>query len=319
MSDPINPATGKPIGALVDEVAEQLKTRAGKSDLRAKVFLILLFSVLTLGVLAIVYSSSLVKGDFKSQAAIVTQRSQAKQELLVKNQDAINKIRSKLGAYKEKAATLLSGRGHLWEKQSADNITRLSTIHVDDVNSAWIGGRSGRLKRTTDGGKSWMEVGPRFLEGLNSIDFSNGNKQGIAVGEKGLIIKRDEYKDWTIVSRGDQGALGLVGLLFIGDGLEGVALSKNGEVYKSGDLGKTWQYLTQLDGLDYTFLEIEPSTGDLFAGGGEGLWQSKDNGVTWDKVVLPKMDQSTYLYSAKYHPDINKLVVTATGGDNYKK
>ena len=129
----------------------------------------------------------------------------------------------------------------------------------------YFGSAGGGLWKTTDGGKTWLNVSDKY--------FKTGAVGAIAVAPS----------DPNVVYVG-MGESAIRGNMFTGDG-----------VYKSTDGGKTWENIGLKDTHVISRIAVDPKDPDLvyvaalghvFAGNKErGLYRSKDGGKTWQKIL----------------------------------
>jgi hypothetical protein len=94
----------------------------------------------------------------------------------------------------------------------------------------------------------------------------------------------------------------------------------DGEIIRSTDEGQSWSSVQALEGSDNrTWAISENSRGDLIANeyqDGNALWQSTDDGQTWDLIA----DDDTFsewphhIHKARYHPADDDRII-CTGGD----
>lgn len=98
-------------------------------------------------------------------------------------------------------------------------------------------GAAGAILDSTDAGKTWQPVAPSPTQlSLLGVDI-NGSHQ-LAVGQMGLILKRDAQAAWQKVDSGTEERLFSVSLNSSGIA---AAVGSFGTVLRSGDGGQSWQ------------------------------------------------------------------------------
>jgi photosystem II stability/assembly factor-like uncharacterized protein len=103
--------------------------------------------------------------------------------------------------------------GVTWKVQRAEHEGEvLNSIFFLDAGRGWAVGGTGLLLSTTDGGESWVVMPTGRSEDLWSIRFFTGDR-GLIAGEDGLILATvDGGREWTAQSTGTTRALlGLAG------------------------------------------------------------------------------------------------------------
>jgi len=94
--------------------------------------------------------------------------------------------------------------GASWERmnphEGPDQAFRALDVHFLDRWRGWLVGHHGRVRSTSDAGKSWQSTQvPEFVDGLrlNAVTFSDA-EHGWIVGEAGSILHtRDAGQSWT--------------------------------------------------------------------------------------------------------------------------
>lgn len=116
----------------------------------------------------------------------------------------------------------------------------LMGVHFEDAKRGYVVGTFNRILRTEDGGKTWTPLGHR-VENPDELHFygiSAGKSGLFFVGEQGMVWMHDKAQD-RFVAR----PTGYEGTLFgvvVGD-RSLIAHGMRGSVYRSGDLGASWQ------------------------------------------------------------------------------
>ena len=63
-----------------------------------------------------------------------------------------------------------------------------------------------------------------------------------------------------------------------------------GGVWRSADLGETWELIYNPEWVDLNFLAMDEADGVVFGGGNCGIWESRDGGRTWARVATGDED-----------------------------
>jgi photosystem II stability/assembly factor-like uncharacterized protein len=154
---------------------------------------------------------------------------------------------------------LISANGRHWQKADVPVDTTLTAVYFHDEINGWAAGHDAVILKTTDGGKHWRQVysDPEAERPILDIWFAD-NQYGIAIGAYGLyLVTRDGGETWQrqkmIVVNEESNAEDPDDLTESYElHLNNIAYSKSGELYivaeagrlyRSPDLGATWQEL----------------------------------------------------------------------------
>ena len=149
-------------------------------------------------------------------------------------------------------------------------------IHNDTILAAGDG-----IYRSTNSGQTWTQLGTDVLTCCILTMAWSGQTIVLCTFNYGpLFISNDNGLTWK-ESGGDIPGWGIRAATILGSDIF-VATDNNG-VYKSTDNGQT--YTTSNTGLTNTQIySIEVSGNKIFAGSGDGLFVSDDQGVTWSII-----------------------------------
>lgn len=154
---------------------------------------------------------------------------------------------------------------------------RAIAIHPTQPNTMWIGGNSGGVWKTTDGGATWLPMDD-FLPGIAVncmvLDKSNPNVLYVGTGE---------------------------GFFETEEGSTNTACIRGAGIFKSTDGGVHWVQIPTTNNPDFYFvnrLAIHPTNPNiLLAAASTGIWRSTDAGATWNPVY-----DAEWMYDVDFHP-----------------
>lgn len=153
-----------------------------------------------------------------------------------------------------------------WTKRSAgiDSII-IACIAVNGENI--YAGTNNGLYISTNNGFKWSHISSLDRQYVAYIAFDNGR---IIVGannkiytESGLLISADSGKTWSVKNNGLSNMDAIIKVVI--DGLNTYAVSNNGNVYVSGDMGETWMSGGPLPNGLGLIIDIAVINGNVFA------------------------------------------------------
>lgn len=219
-----------------------------------------------------------------------------------------------LVAVGERGHILLSNDGgRAWQQVAVPVSANLTAVYFVDARHGWAVGHDEAIVRTDDGGRTWEQThfAPEHKRPLLDVWFADA-ANGLAVGAYGSIFaSSDGGRTWTLkqfeprppagkpvssrpkaddeftaemtqdVDLGSEFHLNAIagsgtGKVYIG--------AEAGHLYRSDDLGATWQELTSpYDGSFYGLLPLDGES--LLAFGLRGnLFRSDDGGQSWARL-----------------------------------
>jgi photosystem II stability/assembly factor-like uncharacterized protein len=146
------------------------------------------------------------------------------------------------------AVVALGERGHTVELHTAPVHEPLFCVSFRDPSTGVIGGRGGRIFRTTDGGRSWSPVAAAGVT-ENVLDFARSRDlhRLWAVGPRGMVLRSvDDGVTWEDRSLGKDITLNAVTFI---DDQEGWVVGEFGTILHTVDGGGTWQRSEEIEGL----------------------------------------------------------------------
>jgi photosystem II stability/assembly factor-like uncharacterized protein len=145
-------------------------------------------------------------------------------------------------------ALLLRNRGQQVELRPPPTHEPLFSVNFRDASTGVIGGRGGRVFRTTDGGKSWSVADTAGAK-ENVLALARARDPHVvwAVGPSGMILQStDDGATWHDRSLGKDTTLN--GITFVDD-REGWIVGEFGTILHTTDGGASWQRSEQITGL----------------------------------------------------------------------
>ena len=163
---------------------------------------------------------------------------------------------------------------------------RVGVFDVNDPDTAIITVSNEGLWRTTDAGASWQQYGNGpgndFFRKMMR-DPNDASRVYVASGNNDVVISNDGGFTWGVVPNDGLGNYTINDMVFdpndssrliIGTGLKGLFISEDrAQSWTSSSLGFV--------NVDVQALDIDPTSGRIYAGISGGVSTSDDNGVTW--------------------------------------
>ena len=146
------------------------------------------------------------------------------------------------------AVIQLRDRGRTAELLPTPEREPLFCVSFRDPSTGVLGGRGGRVFRTTDGGRSWSIAATGGVkENVLALARGRDRQQVWAVGPGGLVLhSTDDGATWHDRSLGKDITLNAVTFV---DDQEGWIVGEFGTILHSVDAGKTWQRIEEIEGL----------------------------------------------------------------------
>ncbi len=171
--------------------------------------------------------------------------------------------------------------GATWAQQALPEIGGISTIVFSDSQFGWgLGGGSGRIIRTVNGGAQWGELTQGSHHAIVDIQpFGSGNALAISGWEGSLLQTNNSWQTHQVMT--DLGENNFLAFDFINDHI-GWAIKRSGLIYKTEDAAAGWthqpasqnEYLRDIDFVDTQHGWAVGDAGTVLA--------TKDGGVNWD-------------------------------------
>lgn len=189
-------------------------------------------------------------------------------------------------------------QGKTWQQGSVPVSVTLTALYFVSPKTGWAAGHDGVILATADGGQTWTrQFDGNAANALISADLEAQIKQAQAAVDKADAKSREAAQatlDALQASLDDVKAGAefgpsrpLLGLWFR-DASEGLAVGSFGQIFRTGDGGKTWESwsgrIGNPDGFHYNSIVRLADGGLMIAGEAGKLRRSRDNGVRWETL-----------------------------------
>jgi len=197
--------------------------------------------------------------------------------------------------------------GWYLQYDNQDDITYCG-IQFANENIGWIVGYDGTIRKTDNGGDSWILLQSGVTSDLWDISFIN-EQVGWVCGSNNTIIKtNDGGESWTALLPVGTSDRIFVTLQFF-DENTGWMSSNQGEILRSVDGGSSWEIVKD-DNLGGAQLAVlDANTAYCLSG---QLYYTSDGGKKWESDSIPK--PRNYAISNFYFTDQNHGFVTLSNG-----
>lgn len=199
----------------------------------------------------------------------------------------------------------LTGEWYLLSDQQSD-ASYSSIFFIDEMNG-WIGGRSNRIKKTTDGGKSWISLNIGIIKDIWDIHFIDRNN-GWACGTNCAIIKTtDGGSTWTNLSTAGPENKVCLSIKFLSES-NGWMMSNYGQVLKTTDGGVNWTVMKQLREMGALLSVIDNNTVYVYQ---RELYRTFNGGISWDshKIDIPEYNEPLDIH---FHNSLTGLICSTS-------
>ena len=189
--------------------------------------------------------------------------------------------------------------GASWDHQYSGSTRLLHGISFfNDSEGVAVGEQS--IQRTTDGGKSWIDVtlnvtGTSLENTLLVKVICLGESTTVAVGSNIILRSTDKGANWKLQETINFGAIW--GLSFV-DKNNGFVVGDGGWVYKTSDGGATWTLIwnTGVYTDYYRSISMLNSSVGLIAESDGKLLRTTDGGITWLKISTSVLSLETVYF-----------------------
>ena len=206
----------------------------------------------------------------------------------------------------------MAGFGVFCSTDNGENWTeRNSGLNNSDINSLLINiqgnifaiASSNGIYRSSNNGAQWVKIfgsDPR----VNSIVTNQKGDIFIANNVKGIFRSIDGGNTWAQINNGlSSTEINALAISPNGNLFAGIS-AFDGEIFFSSDNGESWNNTGHIfEHSRWSFCFAFNSSGYIFAGTGEGIYRSTDNGVNWTEIDSGLTDnnvQSILINSQNY-------------------
>ena len=200
--------------------------------------------------------------------------------------------------------------GWILQIDQQDDI-RYYAIYFTDEKNGWIVGNLGTIKKSADGGQSWILQTSNVQSTLWDVFFINKQTGWICGADNVLLKTTNGGESWNKI--GLSGSINTINVTieFI-DADNGWMSNNQGEILKTSDGGLNWQIVKE-DNVGGAWLKVfDENTVYVLS---VNMYKTLDGGSTWDNITIPK--SKYYNYQGMSFPDPNHgylPTVNGTGG-----
>jgi len=166
-----------------------------------------------------------------------------------------------------------------WTASPSGTANSLWGMYFLNDNVGWVVGVGGTIRKTNDGGTTWIAQTSVIIGFLNQIRFVDANN-GWIVGDPGVILNTtDGGTNWVQQTSGS--TTKFLSLSFVNSNY-GWVVGETGEILKTTDGGTNWATLTS--GITQKLWGVDAvSTSNVFACGEVGIiLKTTDGGINWN-------------------------------------
>jgi photosystem II stability/assembly factor-like uncharacterized protein len=214
----------------------------------------------------------------------------------------------------------------------------VTSIAIDPIDTGYvfIGTRNGGIFSSSNGGEEWLECNSGLTEKwITSLFIDPSNPSTIYAGGLSNTFKSTiKGATWNAVN-GIKGAATSVAIQ--NDKLASVFISTGSGLWKSNDGGPNWREVRRLQksagfyhlatnsadpGFLYAQISISPDVTDWDSWSGNGLYRTKDQGESWEKISSHLISVLAFVPNAprKIYAGTNESILkTEDGGETWQE
>ena len=223
-------------------------------------------------------------------------------------------------------------RGQTWQPLPGihGKSVRALAIAPSDSNVIVAGALDG-VYRSGDAGQTWVKITPADspeLKNFESVAIDPRTSEVIYAGTWHLPWKTDDGgKSWSNIKNGIIDDSDVFSIIVDGQTPNTVYVSACSGIYKSDTAGSLFK---KVQGIPFTArrtrkLQQDPSDRAIvYAGTTEGLWRTRDSGITWSRISSPSLVVNDVMIDPR-HPehllvatDRTGVLVSRDGGQSFQ-
>lgn len=167
--------------------------------------------------------------------------------------------------------------GATWHSQPSGTSYGLNDIAFASSSEYWISGDNGTVLHSTNAGGTWTASSLGTYASLNG--FAGMSDLLVAVGENGVVARKDGALPWSFLNRGDNRS---VNWLSYSDEGHGFGVGQYGLILRTTDGGSTWVDIVNGLSLDSFYGAAMGDRNNVWIVGDLGvLLHSSDGGLSW--------------------------------------
>ncbi|MBD3346141.1 MAG: hypothetical protein GF401_13875 [Chitinivibrionales bacterium] len=223
-----------------------------------------------------------------------------------------------------------SGEWYPQSLSSSDStqFKNLHTVFFVDTLRGWVGGDSGMLYMTTDGGASWQKNERDSTWNFRKIQFINHTTGWIAGLQDTILYTSKSGEDWEILTSGNHGGhRGFDDIFFLNE-RQGWAVGGAPGYYRkimySSDAGVKWEFQESYVVYRVNAVFFIDSTTGWIAGGNKNtsgfpinsplIKNTTDGGIVWDtRMPLHSLSGKGHLYDIFFTDSLHGWAVGDSG------
>lgn len=219
--------------------------------------------------------------------------------------------------------------GKTWQQAEVPVSVTLTAMHFPAPNNGWAVGHDGVILHSSDNGAHWVKQ----FDGnkANALVLAAAEKRekdarvadaGGAGGEASTALKAAGHALDDARAGGKFGPSRPLFDVWFKDEKQGMAVGSFGQIFRTGDGGKTWALgnapMGNPDNLHYNALSATPGGALLIAGEAGKVYRSADGGATWATLDTGYQGQLYGAIGVKGNANAEILLAFGFGGHVFR-